>query len=100
MTNEVFEMGNENEIFAMYKRNSVTEWLQKTGQVADNGQVVVIKDGKDDKYRIVQLIRSALCHFISLERKYTAYRRRTEYLCRGSFAAIMRWRKRHRRFQQ
>lgn len=31
-TNEVPEMGNENEILAVYKRNSVTEWLQKTGQ--------------------------------------------------------------------
>ncbi|KMQ95775.1 amp deaminase 2 [Lasius niger] len=28
-------MGNENEIFAVYKRNSVTEWLQKTGQATD-----------------------------------------------------------------
>lgn len=28
-------MGNENEILAVYKHNSVTEWLQKTGQVTD-----------------------------------------------------------------
>lgn len=28
-------MGNENEILAVYKRNSVTEWLQKTGQATD-----------------------------------------------------------------
>lgn len=28
-------MGNENEILAVYKRNSITEWLQKTGQITD-----------------------------------------------------------------
>lgn len=34
-TIDIFEMGNENEILAMYKHNSVTEWLQKTGQAMD-----------------------------------------------------------------
>lgn len=28
-------MGNENEILEVYKRNSITEWLQKTGQATD-----------------------------------------------------------------
>lgn len=40
-------MGNENEILAVYKRNSVTEWLQKTGQAAD-----YVNNGKSfDNYK-------------------------------------------------
>lgn len=44
-TIDIFEMGNENEILAMYKHNSVTEWLQKTGQAMDyvnNGKSIII----------------------------------------------------------
>lgn len=42
----ILAMGNENEILAMYKRNSVTEWLQKTGQATDNvnnGKLTIMK---------------------------------------------------------
>jgi len=45
-TVDIVEMGNENEILAVYKRNSVTEWLQKTGQVTDyvnNGKLIIMK---------------------------------------------------------
>jgi len=43
-TIDIFEMGNENEILAMYKHNSVTEWLQKTGQAdyVNNGKSTII----------------------------------------------------------
>ena len=44
-TIDIFKMGNENEILAMYKHNSVTEWLQKTGQATDyvnNGKSIII----------------------------------------------------------
>lgn len=44
---EILEMGNENEILAVYKRNSVTEWLQKTGQAAN-----YVNNGKSfDNYK-------------------------------------------------
>jgi len=45
-TVDILEMGNENEILAVYKRNSITEWLQKTGQVTDyvnNGKSTIIR---------------------------------------------------------
>lgn len=45
-TIDILEMGNENEILAVYKRNSVTEWLQKTGQATDyvnNGKSTIMK---------------------------------------------------------
>lgn len=45
-TVDIVEMGNENEILAVYKRNSVTEWLQKTGQVTDyvnDGKLTIMK---------------------------------------------------------
>lgn len=44
-------MGNENEILAVYKRNSVTEWLQKTGQFTD-----YVNNGKSfDNYKKISL---------------------------------------------
>lgn len=30
-------LGNENDYMTGYKRNSVTEWLQKTGQAKNDG---------------------------------------------------------------
>ena len=30
-------LGNENDYLTGYKRNSVTEWLQKTGQAKNDG---------------------------------------------------------------
>lgn len=45
-TIDILEMGNENEILAVYKRNSVTEWLQKTGQATDyvnNGKSTIME---------------------------------------------------------
>jgi len=45
-TVDILEMGNENEILAVYKRNSITEWLQKTGQATDyvnNGKSTIIR---------------------------------------------------------
>jgi len=45
-TIDILEMGNENEILAVYKRNSITEWLQKTGQATDyvnNGKSTIIR---------------------------------------------------------
>lgn len=60
-------MGNENEIFAVYKRNSVTEWLQKTGQFTD----VNVNNGKSfDNYKNCSLsltfsVCFMLCMFVS-----------------------------------
>lgn len=53
-------MGNENEILAIYKRNSITEWLQKTGQITD-----YVNNGKlSDNYKNcgLSLTFSILCY--------------------------------------
>lgn len=53
-------MGNENEILAVYKRNSVTEWLQKTGQVTD-----YVNNGKpSDNYKNCGLSLTFSIYFV------------------------------------